>query len=63
MNIILGTAISVPPYSPGKAWHRFSYIRGLQRLGHEVFLVEELDSDGCVDAKGDRVEYERSLVS
>ncbi len=46
---MLGTVLSLWPYSPGKAWHRLHYLVGLQKLGHEVYLVEEMEPEWCVD--------------
>ena len=61
MKILVGAAISSPPYAPGKAWHRLHYIRGLQKLGHDVYFIEELDPTSCADAQGRQVNFELSL--
>jgi hypothetical protein len=61
MKIVVGAALSTPPFSPGTAWDRLHYVLGLHRLGHEVYLVEEVDEDWCVDARGDRCRYEDSV--
>lgn len=60
MRIIFATSIATPPYSPGRVLHRMGYIQGLQRLGHEVILVEQLKSDQCVNPHGHVVDYESS---
>jgi hypothetical protein len=61
MKIILGAALSIPPYSPGRAWHRLNYLLGLRRLGHEVYFVEELDPESCVDGRGEKTSLDRSV--
>jgi hypothetical protein len=61
MRIVVGAAFSTPPFSPGTAWDRLHYVLGLDRLGHEVYLIEEVDPDWCVDARGGRCRYEDSV--
>ena len=61
MKIILAAVVSLPPYSAGRELHRLGYIKGLTRLGHEVFFVEEVKSSWCVDDKGLQVPYRRSI--
>ncbi|MBI4524297.1 MAG: hypothetical protein HY695_10860 [Deltaproteobacteria bacterium] len=61
MRIILGAALSIPPYSPGRAWHRLHYLLGLRKLGHEVYFVEELHPEACVDRNGAKVRLEHSI--
>ena len=61
MKIIVGATISLPPYSPGRAWHRLHYVRGLQKLGHDVYYIEEVDPESCVDVDGSKVAIEQSV--
>jgi len=61
MRIVVGAAFSTPPFSPGTAWDRLHYVLGLRRLGHEVYLIEEVKPDCCVDARGDSCRYEDSV--
>jgi hypothetical protein len=61
MRIVVGAAFSTPPFSPGTAWDRLHYVLGLRRLGHEVYLIEEVKPDWCVDARGDSCRYEDSV--
>jgi hypothetical protein len=51
MKILLGGIISMPPHSPGSAWNRVHYAAGLEDLGHEVHVVEEVSPEWCVDAR------------
>ena len=60
MNILVGSVISRYPCVPGSVLNRLNFIAGLQRLGHEVYFVEEIGADACVDAKGEPCRYEKS---
>ena len=39
--------------------HAMGYAAGLQRLGHEVYLMERVGSNRCVDANGRRIPFEK----
>jgi hypothetical protein len=52
VRIILGSVISIPPYSPGIAWTWMQHAVGFQRLGHDVYYVEEVEPRWCLDAQG-----------
>jgi hypothetical protein len=54
MKIIIGAVISLSPYSPGIAWDWLQYAVGLQKLGHDVYYIEEVKPEWCVDANGAR---------
>jgi len=43
MKIIIGSVISMPPYSPGIAWTWMQHAVGFQRLGHDVYYLEEVE--------------------
>src|SRR5215218_7090404 len=51
-KILISGAIANKPLSGGEAWVRMSWVRGLRRLGHEVCLVEQIESGACIDAQG-----------
>jgi hypothetical protein len=57
MKIILGAVISMPPVSAGCAWNRLQYVLGLQRLGHDVLVLEEVRPEWSVDVTGQRCPY------
>src|SRR5213593_3399766 len=61
MKIIIGGVISLPPYSPGTAWHWLQYALGFQKLGHEVFFIEEVRPEWCVDAHGHPCSFRDSV--
>jgi hypothetical protein len=49
------------PFSPGFVFDWMQFAVGLQRLGHEVFYVEEVGPKWCVDAAGERCSLEQSV--
>jgi hypothetical protein len=57
VKIMLGAVVSLPPFSPGFAWHWLQYAVGLQKLGHEVYFVEEVDADWCLNTNGQRCDF------
>jgi len=61
MKIIIGAVTSLPPYSPGTAWHWLQYALGFQKLGHEVFFIEEVRPEWCVDAHGHPCSFRDSV--
>src|SRR5436309_4299572 len=52
VRIVIGSVISIPPYAPGIAWTWMHHAVGLQRLGHDVYYVEEVEPRWCLDAEG-----------
>lgn len=60
MIVLLGAVLSRYPFVPGSVWHRIHYAIGLQRLGHDVYYVEELRPEWCVDAEGRRSSFVNS---
>ena len=60
MKIIVASVLSMPPFTPGRAWHRLNYLLGLQELGHDVYFVEEVGPDWCVDAQCHPSSFESS---
>jgi hypothetical protein len=59
-TILVSGAIANKPLNGGEAWVRMSWVRGLQRLGWDVCLVEQIDSSQCMDSEGRSVPLERS---
>jgi hypothetical protein len=60
-SIVVGGALANKLGSGGEAWVRLSWLRGLQRLGVDVFFVEQIDAATCVDTYGDRTSFEASM--
>lgn len=52
MKIIFGAVVSLPPYSAGRALNWLHHVVGLQRLGHDVYYVEEIDEQWRVARRG-----------
>jgi hypothetical protein len=52
MRVIVAGVISLSPFSPGFVWDWVHFAIGFQRLGHEVYSVEEVEPKWCVDARG-----------
>ncbi|HKB00607.1 MAG TPA: hypothetical protein VKD90_00245 [Gemmataceae bacterium] len=61
MKIIVGGVISLTPFSPGFVWDWLHIAVGLERLGHEVYYVEEVEPKWCVDARGAPCLFENSV--
>ena len=61
MRILVGGVISVSPYAPGIACDWPQIAVGFQRLGHEVYYVEEVEPNWCVDSEGRQCPFERSI--
>ncbi len=51
-TVLVGGAIANKLRNGGEAWVRLSWIRGLQRLGADVWFVEQISPDACVDDAG-----------
>jgi hypothetical protein len=51
-TVVVGGAVANKPHNGGEAWVRLSWIRGLQRLGLDVWFVEQIGAATCVDANG-----------
>lgn len=61
MRIIVGAVVSRSPFVAGMVWTWLHRLIGLQRLGHEVFFVEEVTQGRCVDAHGEATDFERCV--
>jgi hypothetical protein len=58
--IVVSGALANKPYNGGEAWVRLNWILGFQRLGYEVYFIEQIDRDACVDGAGTRVPFTQS---
>src|SRR5262249_5757888 len=61
MRILFGSVISIVPFSPGMAWNWMHHAVGLQRLGHDVYYLEEVEPRWCVDSRGRPCGLDESL--
>jgi hypothetical protein len=48
--VVVAGALANKPANGGEAWVRLSWVRGLERLGCRVALVEQIAGAGCTDA-------------
>lgn len=55
--MVVAGALANKPRSGGEAWVRLSWVRGLQKLGCSVHLVEQIDPALCTDASGELVDF------
>jgi hypothetical protein len=57
---IISGALANKPANGGNAWTRLSWLLGFQRLGFEVYFVEQIASGFCVDRSGQPTPFENS---
>ena len=60
MLILISGALANRPSNGGGAWVRLSWLRGFQRLGCQVFFLEQIRRGSCVDAEGAPASFEKS---
>jgi hypothetical protein len=49
---IVSGALANKPFNGGNAWTRLHWVLGFRRLGFEVYFVEEISTNSCIDANG-----------
>ena len=59
-TVIVGGALANKPNNGGEAWVRLSWVLGFRRLGFEVWLVEQIAPETCVDVDGRPARFEES---
>jgi hypothetical protein len=59
--VIVSGALANKPGNAGGAWERMSWVTGLQRLGFDVWFVEQIASSDCVSASGQRGDVRGSI--
>lgn len=58
--VVVAGALANKPHNGGEAWVRLSWALGLERLGFDVWLIEEISPESARDAAGRPVALERS---
>lgn len=53
-TIIVAGALANKPFNGGEAWVRLSWLRGLKDLGFNVYFLEQIAPETCVDMEGKR---------
>ena len=59
-TLVVSGAIANKHLNGGEAWVRLSWILGLRRLGFDVWFVEQIGADSCVDAAGEPAPFAES---
>ncbi len=61
MFILISGALANKPFNGGEAWVRLSWLRGFERLGCQVYFLEQIGPETCVDAEGAPATFEESV--
>jgi hypothetical protein len=62
MNIVIVSGALANKYrNGGGTWERLSWVTGLRRLGLEVYFVEQIAPEGCLDAAGNATPFDESI--
>jgi hypothetical protein len=59
--VIVSGALANKPFNGGNAWSRLSWILGFRQMGFDVWFVEQIGHDACVDAKGQVCPFQQSV--
>jgi hypothetical protein len=59
--VVVGGALANKARNGGEAWVRLSWVRGLERLGFEVYLLEEIGAGAYADEAGRPCALEESV--
>ena len=62
MRIVIGAVSSHHTFCPGDQYGWFQWVEGLQRLGHEVYFVEQAGAKACVDERGNQCCFAESKI-
>jgi hypothetical protein len=60
-TILVSGAIANKCYNGGAAWTRLSWVLGLQKLGLQVYFVEQISRESCVDGAGSVTSFEQCV--
>ncbi len=61
LPVVVSGALANKPFNGGNAWSRLSWVLGFQRLGFDVWFVEQIRGAECVDAQGNPVAFAASV--
>ena len=59
--IVVSGALANRPSNGGGAWVRLSWLRGLKRLGFDVFFIEQIENSACCDSAGRSTAFKNSV--
>jgi hypothetical protein len=51
-TVVVSSVIANKPLNGGNAWVVLNWVLGLKKLGFQVYFVEQISREGCVDATG-----------
>jgi hypothetical protein len=60
-TIVVSGVIANKCLNGGAVWTRLNWVLGLKKLGFQVFFVEQIKREACVDASGAKASFEKSL--
>jgi hypothetical protein len=58
--LVVSGALANKPLNGGEAWVRLNYVLGFRKLGFDVYFVEQIQPEVCVDKSGEPVPFECS---
>lgn len=61
MFVVISGALANKPFNGGEAWVRLSWLRGFERLGCQVYFLEQIGPETCVDAEGAPAAFDESV--
>src|SRR5258708_1921669 len=59
--VIVSGALANKPYNGGNAWSRLSWLLGFKQLGFDVYFVEQIGHDACIDSHGQISPFKQSI--
>lgn len=59
--IVLGAGLARRPMNGGGPWEKLQWVFGLQQLGFEVYVIDQISRGSCFDATGAASSFEDSL--
>jgi hypothetical protein len=60
-TVVVGSVIANKYLNGGNAWVILSWLRGFERLGCDIYFVEQLKQGKCVDSMGHAAAFEASV--
>jgi len=60
-TVVVSGALANKYLNGGNAWTRLSWVLGFKQLGFDVYFIEEIDRQTCVDADGHVTAFENSV--
>src|SRR5687768_11056986 len=60
-TVIVSGALANKPFNGGNAWTRLSWTRAFERLGLDVWFIEQIDAAACTGADGKPAPFEDTV--